>query len=743
MKTPKTKRAKPPPNQSKSFGRSSLIALLNKAETLEDLKAVAMQIDPDLLESLNRRPKPQAPTQQTAQYAKKKLREAKRQRDKSRASREIAHTCPARMDTKTWERICGSLKYALLNLFPRRFNLAFSQDQEDFIKATEMTIRTGGQLAIAMPRGTGKTAILICAVIWSVLIGLHPFVLLVGATATASRELLEQIATEFSTNERLYAHFPELIHPIRRLEGINQRRLLWNGNLITQTWKKDRIVLPNNTTGPGNGAVIAVAGLDGRIRGMTYQRTDGENVRPTLVLVDDPQTRKTAASLPATNKRERILNGDIMGLSGPGKRIAVLVACTVIQTDDLSDRLLDRNKNPAWQGRRTCLLKSFPTNLDQWQEYAEILRADLRAGLGRDRATNFYRRNRRVMNDGAIAAWPARFEPGQISAVQYCMDLWVLNREAFEAEYQNQPLKPIDESATKIITADELLMRMNALERGRIPLQAQHLTAYIDVHKNLLYWMVCWWGPDFTGGIVDFGAWPDQKRNHFSLDDANPTIQIATKRSAVMPAVRVALDTLISTLMTKQWKTDEGTTQLRIDRLGVDANWGQSTNTVFAACRESPHSQHLRPCHGKGLKVTAAPMATWKTAEGQVNGGNWFRAVKRGIRYLTIDTNHWKTFVHNGLNLFPQESHSISLFKAEPHELRMLVEHLTAEISKQPKNPDGRTVEVWEKMPGRENHLFDGLVGNAVMASELGISLEAKPKPKRVPRKGPIEPTYL
>lgn len=626
--------------------------------------------------------------------------------------------------------------FALRTLFPKRFYLPSSQDQLDLIEFIKQTIRTGGQLAVAMPRSTGKTNILLCSIIWAILTGLHPFVLLVGASATASRELLEQIQTEFQTNDRLLDYFPELIHPIRKLEGISQRRLLWNGKLIVQTWKKDSVILPNNIAGPGHGAVIAVAGLDGRIRGLNYQRHDGQNVRPSLVLVDDPQTRKTAASIPSTNKRELVLNGDIMGLAGPDKQIACLVACTVIQTGDLSDRILDRNKNPQWQGRRTKLLRSLPTNMDLWDEFGEILRADLRDGLGWSRANAFYAKNQTEMDVGADPSWPARFKPYQLSAIQYAMELKILEPESFHAEYQNEPLKPIEDASLRtLLTCDDLLQRMNRLERGRVPLDAQHLTAYVDVHKNLLFWVVCWWKGDFTGGVLDYGVYPKQDRNHFTLSTAAQTIQTAekTKRSAVMPAVRVALDAVIDDLMTRQWRRDGDGPLMRIDRLGIDGNWGDSTKTVSAAIRESKHVHFLRHCYGKGVKVSQAAMPDWNAKEGEVNGGHWIRSAKNGVRRLAIDTNHWKTFVQDALTLFPLDQFSISLFAAAPHLHRLLVEHLTAEAPKYPKSPEGKTIEQWEKRPGQENHWLDCLCGATCLASELGvvqIAIDNTPPPR-------------
>jgi hypothetical protein len=75
------------------------------------------------------------------------------------------------------------------------------------------------------------------------------------------------------------------------------------------------------------------------IRGQNYARPDGQVVRPQLVLIDDPQTSESAWSETQSNDRERILAGDVLGMAGPGKKIAGLMACTVIRPGDMADNV--------------------------------------------------------------------------------------------------------------------------------------------------------------------------------------------------------------------------------------------------------------------------------------------------------------------------------------------------------------------------------------------------------------------
>ncbi|MFI4860247.1 MAG: hypothetical protein ACIAXF_06150 [Phycisphaerales bacterium JB063] len=80
--------------------------------------------------------------------------------------------------------------------------------------------------------------------------------------------------------------------------------------------------MPTMEGSPSSGAIITVAGLDSNIRGQHHTKLDGTVVRPSLVILDDPQTRQSAASPTQTKHRLSILNGDVLGMAGPNVKIA-------------------------------------------------------------------------------------------------------------------------------------------------------------------------------------------------------------------------------------------------------------------------------------------------------------------------------------------------------------------------------------------------------------------------------------
>src|SRR6185295_15548526 len=145
-------------------------------------------------------------------------------------------------------------------------------------------------------------------------------------------------------------------------------------------------------------------------------------------------------SLSQCATRESILAGAVLGLSGPGKKIAGVMPCTVIRPGDMADRILDPGKHPEWNGERTKMVYVFPTNESLWQRYAEIRAESFRAGHEGREATEYYVQNREEMDLGAQVAWPERFNPDEQSAVQHAMNLKLQDEAAVHAEYQNTPL---------------------------------------------------------------------------------------------------------------------------------------------------------------------------------------------------------------------------------------------------------------------------------------------------------------
>ena len=610
--------------------------------------------------------------------------------------------------------------------FPETYALAWSPDHLKVIEKIETAVLRGGLFALALPRGSGKTTITESAALWSMLYGHREFVVLIGATESAALELLDSLKTELEVNERLAEDFPEVCYPVAQLEGIANRCAgqLYKGERTRITWTSNEIVLPTVEGSRASGIIVRVAGITGRIRGMKFKRSDGRSVRPSLVIIDDPQTSESAGSLEQTRKRVRVLAGDILGLAGPGQKISGIMPCTIIRPGDMADIILNRNTHPDWNGEKTRMVYRFPSNMKLWEEYAEIRAEALRTEGNFQKATEFYLANREAMDAGAEVSWEARFNHDEVSALQHAMNLKFLDEAAFQSEYQNDPL-PDDTADDSLLSVDEICAKINGLARRRVPLKCDRLTMFVDVQKALLFYVVIAWAEDFTGAVIDYGSWPDQHRHEYSLADANPSIQTLFPKAGFEGALYAALSALTDECLGREWEREDGAV-LKIERALVDANWGQSTDVVYQFCRQSSHAGVILPSHGRYVGASSKPMTEYRKQQGDRLGFNWMIpnvAGKRAIRHVIYDTNYWKSFIHARLAVPVGDKGSLTLYGRIPGAHQLFAEHLTAEYRVKTQGR-GRTVDEWKLKPqSHDNHFLDCVAGCAVCGSMLGASL--------------------
>ena len=611
--------------------------------------------------------------------------------------------------------------------FPETYVLAWSPDHLKAIARIEQVVLHGGLYALAMSRGSGKSSLAETACLWAMLYGHRDFVALISATETAALEMLESIKTELDKNELLQEDFPEALYPIQCLDGIANRcsGQLYQGKRTQISWTSNEIVLPTIEDSKASGAIIRVAGITGRIRGMKFKRPDkAKPVRPSLVIIDDPQTSESANSFEQTRKRVRVLAGDVLGLAGPGQKISGIMPCTVIRPGDMADQVLDRKTHPDWNGERTKMVYKFPENEKLWNQYA-----DLRADCLREKgdfleATEFYRQHREEMDAGAIISWEARFNHDEISALQHAMNLKLQDEAAFWAEYQNEPL-PENLGEETIMSSDAVAAKLNGMKRGEVPVGCNYLTMFVDVQKELLYYLVAAWEDCFSGYVVDYGTYPEQSRRYFLLRDARPTLQDAAPNAGLEGSVYAGLEALTENLLSREWQRDDGA-MLRVERCLIDANWGQTTDVVYQFCRQSTHSAVLLPSHGRYVGASSKPMNEYRKQPGDRIGHNWMIPNvrgKRAVRHVLFDANYWKSFIHARFAVAMGDKGCLSLFGNQAIIHQLLAEHLTSEYRVRTEGR-GRKVDEWKLRPeASDNHWLDGLVGCAVAASMLGAVL--------------------
>ena len=676
-------------------------------------------------------------------YARHKKTVGTNQRRMVAAGQDIAPIPPI-ANPERRQAAAKSLRVFCETYFRDAFYLDWSPDQLRYIAELEKIANKGGRITIAMPRGSGKSTLSRCAMLWAILTGRRHYGVLIAATGPKARSELAKIKTACETNADLVADFPEALYPVKKLDRITQRQKgqTYLGKHTRLSWLSDKLVFPVIPGSKASGAIICAAGLQGGdIRGQSHELSNGKIQRPDFAIADDPQTRKSAVSDLQCERREQLLNSDVMGMPGPKTKLSIVCTVTVIRRGDLADRLLDRKKNPQWNGIRMKMLNSLPTRLDLWAEYTELRR---NAGDDGASATAFYKAHRAEMDADAEAAWAALFNDDELSAIQHALNLKIDDPETFASEYQNEPEDPQDNEDTP--TLKGLTERVNRLGRGILPQWATHLVAMIDVQEKALYYKILAAADDFTAVIADYGNEPEQATPYFALRDVQRTLTkalaAAGKDGGIEAAIYYGLECLTDRLFTRTFKREDGA-ELTIQKALVDS--GDQTKTVYEFCRRSKWRALLLPSKGAGITAGKAPIDRWKIDKFEKRGDGYVittDAAHRAIPLARFDTNHWKTFVCRRAAVAGGKG-SLTIWGDDPRAHRMIQDHVNAESCVKTIAADGRTVWEWSLKPGApDNHHFDTLIGGYVALAITGCKLDEN-RPKPAPKKPAIPDSMI
>jgi hypothetical protein len=684
-------------------------------------------------------------------------RKSKEQRDDSNAIgreasaniRDIAVNYPGHGNAKRRQSCKNNLRLFLETYFASAFNLAWSDDHLRVIATLEEVALKGGTFALGMPRGGGKTTLAIRAAMWAMMYGHRKFLMVVAATAKMAKDILETIKSQMYTNKLLLEDFPHICYPIKCLENNSKRCIgqLFEGEMTRIVWAGSQLVLPTMPKSAipidcvsVNGSRIVTAGLTGAVRGQQGTPEDGSVIRPDLIILDDPQTRQSAMSADQTKKRIQIITSDIMGSAGPGVTIAAVMPCTVIRPGDLSDEYLDRRKHPQWHGEKCKMLYAFPKAMKLWDRYKQIWDERLLRGSKVDEEGEFYRGNRAAMDEGAIVGWKDRYnKSSEQSAIHAAMKLYVNDQQMFMAEYQNEPFVETG-GDSPVVTKAIVVGKLNGFLRSAVPAWAEKLTAFIDVHNEVLYYAVCAWSERFDGAVIDYGTYPDQQRHQFTLRTVTRTLQSVGPAGCGQSGwIQAGLTKLAGQLCGKAWHREDGAV-FRIERCLIDAGWhGEDVKQFY---QRSLYGAVLLPSMGDAIKAANRPIEQYNRTKGDRIGFNWWipkaLAPKVG-RHFRLDTNFWKTFLHTRLATAFGDLGCLSLWGKAAIDHDLIADHIVSEVSHKTQG-HGRTLDEYVLKPGVDNHWLDCLVGCAAAASLQGVTLAvpgARPAAMRViqPRK--------
>lgn len=644
---------------------------------------------------------------------------------------------PAVKDPALRAKVLDSLEAFLTEMFPDIFPDPFGEVQLSSIAHEQNVYVTGsGRLNKLEPRGYGKSMRTCHGALWAVLKGVQNFVVLCCDSTEKADGLLKTILNAVSGNEKLLGCFPEL-YCFHKLAGNPHRGQYqtFQGKKTGISIRGDAIIFPKL---PGMKSSEAI------IMARPFKKTRGANVngrRPTVVILDDVQSSEEAISPTSVAKNLKTLYSDIAFLGSRKRQVAIVNNATIIAPDDFAHSL---SANRAFVTVRYKMVESMPDNMELWQQYNAIRNTydEMKPGdeiRAKQAALEFYETNREEMDRGSRVTWDYAFsrQAFQVSTIQAAMDfIFDYGMEAFESECQNDP-QEITAGELKPLKPKDVETRLVKSNRLIVPDEHDTITAFIDVSEKVLWWtLVAWRKSDFTGTIIGYGVYPDQNTNYVTLTTVKRTIR-QRWRGDFSTALTNSLDELVNELAGREYETETGDI-LSLSAIAVDSGWGEYAPEVYRFCRQSKHKAILRP--GKGFGVGAKknplvdPQVKPKCRE-SVEGQWKFAPTKAKVFLLLYDTNFWKSKVNNMLRIPTGSAGSLNLHKlGTGQNHRMIAEQLTAEkIDRVEAN--GRVVDEWSLLVGRDNHFLDCIVGSAVLAHTLGAKFPVKTKSRVVKSK--------
>ena len=651
-------------------------------------------------------------------------------RKKRAAERDITDI-PDRLNPSRWESCRFDLKLFLETYLSEQFCKAWSEAHLRCIAKMQYAIINGGYFALAMPRGEGKTTIAKGAALWAMLYGHRRYVVLIAATERKAGLLLGSVKKILRFNTTLLEDFPEVMIPVRDLQGKGSRTSSQtvHGQSKGMVWKSDQVVLPSVDGSDSCESRLEIAGITGDIRGRNATLMDGTEIRPDFAIGDDPQTHGSAKSPSQCDDREEILRTDVLGLAGPGERMAMVIPCTVIKKNDLADRLLDNELNPDFRGEKTAAIISWPDNLEEdpdkdgitWDDYNEARIEGLQNEDEGKTANEFYIKHCFDLEQGAKVGWEGRQVEGDESALQSIMNqYYAMGKEAFYSEYQNSPIEH-DESIFEL-TPQTVCSRLNGFKRLEVPADATMLVSMADINYVGLNVTVLACKNDFTGWIVDHFKYPEGDK--VLIKKNTPEAEVAKIVARAVIEVEKLLDA-------KGYVQDGEL--FDIDRKLFDGNfWTKHVYSAIKAIRK----KSVMADRGTAAKKYRVPRDKKKLIGRPYNQAH----LERGPlgRHLRHDADYWRMVTQKAFLLKPGVPGSLSLWGSNPDRHREYAHEVCGEKLIQFVPGEPNDLYQWHQVPGQANDQLDSTVGCLAGAASLGASLDGI---KRRKRKRPKPPT--
>jgi hypothetical protein len=225
----------------------------------------------------------------------------------------------------------------------------------------EASVQRGQRINVRAPRGSAKSMWASFAFpLWSLAERCEQYIILIADSTAQSDKYLSNIRCELEDNDELLEAYPHL-----------RPGKIWRNNAIQVA----------------GGALMESLGSGQKIRG----RRQGET-RPTLIIVDDPQSTEQCVSPLLRNRAWEWLTKDVLNAGSPETNFVVLG--TPIHRECIVCQL---QRTPGWDTHPFRAIMEWPKRMDLWKEWETLLH-DRDRPNPEARAREFYEANREAMS---------------------------------------------------------------------------------------------------------------------------------------------------------------------------------------------------------------------------------------------------------------------------------------------------------------------------------------------------------
>ena len=636
----------------------------------------------------------------------KDLKQTNREYMRRRRHEDAEIRIPKEKDKTERIRLEADPEQWLKHFFPERFYLPFGKVHHALIDNIVSRAKNGGDVALAAPRGEGKSEVCIGLIAYLICARVCKFPVIIAATGEMAKGIYDEVRYHIECNDELAAHYPEVCIPVRALEGTSSRAAKQhvNGKPTKLKWDNRYFTLATIEGSPYSGVCMRFFGMDAAFRGVRVR-----GLRPDFVLVDDPETEQSAASTTQTETRKKLLTRAVAGLAGPGKSLSICVITTLQNDHSLSAQVTDPGTFPSFNGMRFGVIEDFPTNKELWDEYIELRKTDQRNGdeLG-STATQFYLDNREQMDAGAVVSNPHRFNKNTEHSTLQSAYNFIADRgeAAFQAELQNDPIP--DQDVEQLgLTPNIVQSRLHFNVQSELPEESDLITIGLDIGKYASHWVAIAWDAKICSGkIFDYGV--------------IETVGLGTMSD------EQSVEQAIYTMLLRFREEVVAAMPKRPNAIMVDS--GDFTPAVYKFVGEagSPFFA-VKGWGGRGGLFTGRDNTSRR-----MYGDNWFASIQQnGLVLYNVNSDHWKLWTQQrfitrtydeGNSLVPG---SLSLFATggDKRKHHSYAYHITAEELHEEFIQGKGIVRKW-KVLRKNNHWLDATSYACSASSMLGLSLQ-------------------